>query len=1266
MATNGIRQETVNTFKDGMIMDFNPLIASNTAYTHALNATYITMNGNEHIIQNDMGNGRVETAYLPEGYIPLGTTEFGGIIYIVSYNPLTDRCQIGSFPSPERNVTSDELGESAKTLNTSVFYDSVDSSALYKSIITACTYKLILTDSALNPGDKFVVYETTGNLSGCDYISAKTQDLDLSDADLYPKYLKLSIVAIQDNGTVTSLNDALTWYEYDSNNYGYYIYPNASDVESDGTLVLDEYRNLVSSNYSVFTCKVSGKLAILAKLEAIDTFSVSWDAIKQSVSDDSGDSENKWVFYFYTNWSYENDNFNSKDKINLYGIKVEEYSCDDEGKANETATGDAEYIIIDNYPKKANGVTYINEDQNNSSSSNYTNDALTNLRTKFYAPDYISSLDVLTDDNGNAIEDIYCGNSNNTTRANDGNDNQFLIQTGYVLQQEAENGKYGYVQLVVSPMMPFGTLDYLKQSFTINVDKLGSGDIDLKGYKYWWEEENITLNWSLECYPERNKSVKSVTFNFYEYNEDVKEWIEDENNTQYIDDYALWYDGESYTLIENANDEAEEITGDSCTMTPYSGNPDATFVKDNLSSYSGNFSESLSQSTLGFNNGSLYLVEIIVNYNDEKYVYYYRFMYTSNIFNDQYYKVDDYKDLVLNDYLTDDNAISVTATNIEQNLNSTAEYVDVSPDNVDVVSGTNYTIEDNDDNLTAQIENSTKYTYTTADEADYYKEESTADVKFIYQNRYLDSNVNFDIEATNNIFTVTLNAIGKAVTKSGDSYSVTEFDSDDIETEVDVSDAEGTTLSKSSSSKTDNEGSVDYQYELKEINLDTDNMTGNINFNLLLNNNIYIDYTYQEDLDIEFQLSHLTIGYYLVRSLARTDDDKANQIVFTNDVNNYETDDDDNDVRDYYKVDTKYSSLTHFYSNLKTAVQKYDVVLILAFAESEGKTGPRTISEVYKSSSRQCETQFNKDCGNIWYAMRDASGNAVIFMIQDNHKWSGTNRKYITTNGWYDRTDFASLTNDGSGGVIDYTSSSLYNPIGVVAYRDADDNNYYVGDWVNIDTTGNEPFYNYYKVESYSGSYSAYTYNTIAYPESYTWYINYSVDYQAAIELSINNTSITASEESLDSLPHNLSYYWLYDSTEHDTAFTATVTDSIDVSDVLSQFTDNDTSLLYIEETDSVVKTSSEIGKTKICNINGDVITYLKRFTGSQTQDATLIEEYPQDKNQSYDIKITYDEGLRYSTVQDLYTGQWNAFRRGKNNSRFITGFYVPRLLEDD
>ena len=65
------KAQTTNTFTDGLIMDLNPLVTPNTVMSNALNATLITMNGNEYSLQNDMGNGRVETAYLPEGYVPL-------------------------------------------------------------------------------------------------------------------------------------------------------------------------------------------------------------------------------------------------------------------------------------------------------------------------------------------------------------------------------------------------------------------------------------------------------------------------------------------------------------------------------------------------------------------------------------------------------------------------------------------------------------------------------------------------------------------------------------------------------------------------------------------------------------------------------------------------------------------------------------------------------------------------------------------------------------------------------------------------------------------------------------------------------------------------------------------------------------------------------------------------------------------------------------------------------------------------------------------
>jgi len=86
------------------LKDFHPLTVPNNVMTDALNATIITMNGNERILQNDMGNSRVESAFLPAGYVPVGIKEYGGIIYVASYNPITNKGQIGSFPSPERNI----------------------------------------------------------------------------------------------------------------------------------------------------------------------------------------------------------------------------------------------------------------------------------------------------------------------------------------------------------------------------------------------------------------------------------------------------------------------------------------------------------------------------------------------------------------------------------------------------------------------------------------------------------------------------------------------------------------------------------------------------------------------------------------------------------------------------------------------------------------------------------------------------------------------------------------------------------------------------------------------------------------------------------------------------------------------------------------------------------------------------------------------------------------------------------------------------------
>ena len=97
-------EQANNTWNKGLQMDTHPMMQGNDSMTDCLNGTLISMNGNEVILQNDMGNRRIDHAFLPSGYEPVGIKEHGGVIYVASYNPITNKSQIGSFPSPERII----------------------------------------------------------------------------------------------------------------------------------------------------------------------------------------------------------------------------------------------------------------------------------------------------------------------------------------------------------------------------------------------------------------------------------------------------------------------------------------------------------------------------------------------------------------------------------------------------------------------------------------------------------------------------------------------------------------------------------------------------------------------------------------------------------------------------------------------------------------------------------------------------------------------------------------------------------------------------------------------------------------------------------------------------------------------------------------------------------------------------------------------------------------------------------------------------------
>lgn len=266
------KSEVLNTFAQGLVMDINPPVAPNDGVCNALNATLITMNGNENVLQNDMGNGRVETAFLPEGYVPLGTTELGGIIYIVSYNPFNKKCQIGSFPSPERNITSNELGESGLSLYNELFVS--DNGDIIRTL-----YKGLLCNFTLNPGDKFLV-QGSHDKNKDEYEHISYYDVN-KKPDITKGWLTLELATLDSNGRLIYLKD-LNKYDYPYNiNRQYILKVKENDSTNTPTQNVDDYRNIIGADYNIFNTKISGQLYLVAQLNVPDNFNVTYNIINK-------------------------------------------------------------------------------------------------------------------------------------------------------------------------------------------------------------------------------------------------------------------------------------------------------------------------------------------------------------------------------------------------------------------------------------------------------------------------------------------------------------------------------------------------------------------------------------------------------------------------------------------------------------------------------------------------------------------------------------------------------------------------------------------------------------------------------------------------------------------------------------------------------------------------------------------------------------------------------------------------------------------------
>lgn len=271
-----------NIFNKGLIMDVSPLSTTGDSLSDCLNGTFCTMNGDELVLQNDMGNGRVQTAYLPKGYIPIGTTQLGGIIYIASYNPFTNKCQIGSFPSPQR--TSDKRDKLEKEI-------PLDKD---ENII-----RVVLSDEIFKPGDKFyltipgqyIQYKYTESLP-----EIKVETENKSEAEIqaeikkakiaYVKqhFLKFSVAIISEEAQIIKLNEDPIIEEPKNN------------TEDDFTKDINKFK--------VCTSKISGKLILIIERVTFD-YSINFNAF-------SGVAVNSGNPTFYLNF---NLNANSQNRF---------------------------------------------------------------------------------------------------------------------------------------------------------------------------------------------------------------------------------------------------------------------------------------------------------------------------------------------------------------------------------------------------------------------------------------------------------------------------------------------------------------------------------------------------------------------------------------------------------------------------------------------------------------------------------------------------------------------------------------------------------------------------------------------------------------------------------------------------------------------------------------------------------------------------------------------------------------------------------------
>lgn len=203
------RQEINSVFSDGLMTDLNPINTPKSVLTDCLNGTLVTYNGNEFILQNDMGNYKLENCKLPTNFIPVGIKGYADILYIVSYNPISKEVEIGSYPAPQSIfVIEDQQKVDASDADLCPFYfgETVGGQVQgkdfnrYNDIIDKQKHPLFIFMDGAN--------EDTYKLYSGDEFKLDDIDIDYLKNNNYFIYQHLNFYVIDSDNKLYDLDDA--------------------------------------------------------------------------------------------------------------------------------------------------------------------------------------------------------------------------------------------------------------------------------------------------------------------------------------------------------------------------------------------------------------------------------------------------------------------------------------------------------------------------------------------------------------------------------------------------------------------------------------------------------------------------------------------------------------------------------------------------------------------------------------------------------------------------------------------------------------------------------------------------------------------------------------------------------------------------------------------------------------------------------------------------------------------------------------------------